>query len=159
MQSTVMCRVLKDLSATRKLGVELVKRIPSSSVLLIQGELGAGKTSLVQGIAIGLAIPEPITSPTFALAQHYVDGKCPLIHLDLYRLKNRNDANLLFLQEEEEASAIGALLAVEWPERLSISLPEAWRVNLQYGKAGDRLAQLIEPQEKSKNSLTSNSVG
>ncbi len=154
-QSTVMCSVLKDLAATRSLGAELAKTIPSSSVLLIKGKLGAGKTSLVQGIAIGLAIEEPITSPTFALAQHYLDGKYPLIHIDLYRLKSTNDANLLFLQEAEEAEAIGALLAVEWPERLSISLPQAWRVNLKYRNSGDRLAQLIKPQSESKNSLTS----
>jgi len=93
--------VLKDLSATRKLGAKLARRLPSSSVLLIQGKLGAGKTSLVQGIATGLEITEPITSPTFALAQRYLDGKYPLIHIDLYRLQNTNDANILFLQEEE----------------------------------------------------------
>ena len=155
-QSTVMPLFLKDLAATRRLGAKLAKRLPPSSVLLIHGKLGAGKTSLVQGIAIGLEIPEPITSPTFALAQHYLDGKYPLIHIDLYRLKNTNDANFLFLQEEEEAQSIGGLLVVEWPERLSIPLPEAWRVNLQYRNEGDRLAQLFKPLEESNNSLTSN---
>ena len=93
-----------------------------------QGPLGAGKTSLVQGLAGALGIQEPITSPTFALAQHYPEGTPPLIHLDLYRLEQAIAADDLFLQEEEEANAMGALLVVEWPERLSLSLPDAWRL-------------------------------
>ena len=59
---------------------------------------------------------EPITSPTFALAQHYPQGEPKLVHLDLYRLEQPASADELFLQEEEEASATGALMAVEWPE-------------------------------------------
>jgi tRNA threonylcarbamoyladenosine biosynthesis protein TsaE len=73
---------------------------------LRQGELGAGKTCLVQGLAMALGIDEPITSPTFALAQHYsglgVDGRThALVHLDLYRLEQPATAAELFAQEEE----------------------------------------------------------
>ena len=74
-----------------------------------EGPLGAGKTSLVQGLAGALGIQEPITSPTFALAQHYPEGTPPLVHLDLYRLEQAIAADDLFLQEEEEANAMGAL--------------------------------------------------
>jgi tRNA threonylcarbamoyladenosine biosynthesis protein TsaE len=92
-------------------------------MLLLKGDLGAGKTCLVQGLAEGLGIEEPITSPTFALAQHYsgiADGAATaLVHLDLYRLDQPTAADELLAQEEEQAVASGGLLAVEWPERLS----------------------------------------
>jgi tRNA threonylcarbamoyladenosine biosynthesis protein TsaE len=116
--------------------------------LLLQGELGAGKTCLVQGLALGLGIDEPITSPTFALAQHYSgrgEGGRPhaLVHLDLYRLEQPAAAAELFAQEEEEARALGAVLAVEWPERLPW-LPEgAWRLELHHD--GDRRRAVLRP--------------
>ena len=90
----------------------LARALPAGSILLLIGPLGAGKTSLVQGLAEGLGIDEPITSPTFALAQHYPQGTPRLIHLDLYRLEQPSSADELFLQEEEEAIASEALMAV-----------------------------------------------
>ena len=140
---------LPDLEATQALGTELVQQLPAEAILLLQGPLGAGKTSLVQGIALALSIGEPITSPTFALAQHYTDGNPPLIHLDLYRLEQPSTADDLFLQEDEEAKAIGAFMAVEWPERLSLELPEAWQLRLSHTKDGGRHAQLTSPKKAS----------
>ena len=133
------------------LGEELIKYTPEIELLLLKGPLGAGKTSLVKGIAIGIGINEPVTSPTFALAQHYLSGHRPLVHMDLYRLENPALANELFLQEEEEANSINALLIVEWPERLSLSLPEAWRGDLQQSKKGERIFQLHPPLEEERN--------
>ena len=140
---------LPDLEATQALGTELIQQLPAEAILLLQGPLGAGKTSLVQGIALALSIGEPITSPTFALAQHYTDGNPPLIHLDLYRLEQPSTADDLFLQEDEEAKAIGAFMAVEWPERLSLELPEAWQLRLSHTKDGGRHAQLTSPKKAS----------
>ena len=140
---------MPDLEATQALGTELVQQLPAEAILLLQGPLGAGKTSLVQGIALALSIGEPITSPTFALAQHYTDGNPPLIHLDLYRLEQPSAADDLFLQEDEEAKAIGAFMAVEWPERLSLELPEAWQLRLSHTKDGGRHAQLTSPKKAS----------
>jgi tRNA threonylcarbamoyladenosine biosynthesis protein TsaE len=102
----------------------------------------------VQGLAEGLGISEAITSPTFALAQHYPQGTPRLVHLDLYRLEHPSSADELFLQEEEEARAAGALMAVEWPERLRLDLPEAWRLDLRHQDEG-RLAQLSPPSNAS----------
>ena len=102
----------------------------------------------MQGISEGLGISEPITSPTFALAQHYPQGTPQLVHIDLYRLEHPAAADELFLQEEEEARASGALMAVEWPERLSLDLAEAWRLELSHQNEG-RLAQLISPRKAS----------
>ncbi len=139
---------LETLETTRALGRALARELPGGSILLLSGPLGAGKTSLVQGLAEGLAITEPITSPTFALAQHYPQGKPQLVHLDLYRLEHPGAADELFLQEEEEARAAGALMAVEWPERLGLDLPEAWRLQLRHQDEG-RLAQLNPPRNAS----------
>ncbi len=134
---------LADPSATEALGRRLASRLRCSGgggracLLLLQGELGAGKTCLVQGLAAGLGISEPITSPTFALAQHYDTGSGPgvgtaaLVHLDLYRLEQPAAADELFAQEEEEARAMGAVMAVEWPERLSFVPQGAWVVELE----------------------------
>ena len=120
-----MSLYLADADATLAFGRQLASRLPPASTLLLHGDLGAGKTCLVQGLAAGLGIDEPITSPTFALAQHYrlagIRGPAGdatgggLVHLDLYRLDLPAAADELFAQEEEEARALGALLAVEWP--------------------------------------------
>ena len=121
-------------------------------ILLLSGGLGAGKTCLVQGLAAELGINEAITSPTFALAQHYQGqgsaGPTAMVHLDLYRLELAAAANDLFAQEEEEAAALGALLAVEWPERLGFWPQGAWQVELQLEGEG-RLALITRPQEGS----------
>jgi tRNA threonylcarbamoyladenosine biosynthesis protein TsaE len=147
-------RWLADATATHRLGYALAGELLAalrrggSALLLLRGELGAGKTCLVQGLAAGLGISEPITSPTFALAQHYagrVEGQATaLVHLDLYRLEAPAAADELFLQEEEEATALGAVLAVEWPERLGLSPEPAWRLELRVEGDG-RWARLEPP--------------
>ena len=139
---------LETLETTRALGRLLARELPTGAILLLSGPLGAGKTSLVQGLAEGLGISEAITSPTFALAQHYPQGEPQLVHLDLYRLEQPASADELFLQEEEEARAAGALMAVEWPERLGLDLPEAWQLKLRHQDEG-RLAQLTSPRKAS----------
>ncbi len=120
-------------------------------ILLLSGGLGAGKTCLVQGLAAALGISEAITSPTFALAQHYQGqgptGPTALVHLDLYRLEQAAAADDLFAQEEEEAAALGALLAVEWPERLGLWPQGAWQVELLLEGDG-RLALIRRPQTR-----------
>ena len=148
---------LANATATQALGRQLAEELLAAMdqglqhapVLLLVGELGAGKTCLVQGLAAGLGIDEPITSPSFALAQHYqgeikgAAGPRPtaLVHVDLYRLEQPASADELFAQEEEEALGLGAVLAVEWPQRLSFKLEDAWRLELEI--AGDaRLARL-----------------
>jgi tRNA threonylcarbamoyladenosine biosynthesis protein TsaE len=142
------CRELADATATRSLGRWLAEALEQQgpgmaepALLLLQGELGAGKTCLVQGLAEGLAIAEPITSPSFALAQHYcgapADGRATrLVHLDLYRLEQPAAADDLFAQEEEEARTAAAsarvVMAVEWPERLSFRPEGAWLLRLEH---------------------------
>jgi len=142
---------LADAAATAALGSRLAQRwlaLPAGErpILLLEGDLGAGKTCLVQGLAAALGISEPVTSPTFALAQHYGGGSGALVHLDLYRLELPAAADELFAQEEEEALALGALLAVEWPGRLSFVPEGAWHLELTLADPADpeagRVAQL-----------------
>ena len=94
---------IENLKETLNLGKNLSHKLNPQSIVLLQGPIGAGKTSFVQGIAKGLSICEEITSPTFALSHHYNSGKIPLIHLDLYRLDSVSSAREVFFLEEEEA--------------------------------------------------------
>ena len=150
-QRTVL---LGDATATRALGEALALQwltLPDQQrpLLLLHGDLGAGKTCLVQGIAAALGIGETITSPTFALAQHYQGSHGALVHLDLYRLDQSAAAIELLAQEEEAALELGALLALEWPERLGGTLPQGWQVRLELCKPDEpdagRLAWISGP--------------
>ena len=153
-QSTDSCLLIESLEETIAFGQILVNKIPECKLVLLEGPLGAGKTSLVKGIAIGLDIYEPITSPTFPLAQHYYSGRIPLFHLDLYRLENHIEANDLFLQAEEEAREVKALMVVEWPERLNLSVTDALRIKMEFCSNG-RLAHSYLPATSTKNEITS----
>ena len=150
------CWTLDNPESTISFGSTLTKNFPDLSILLLNGPLGAGKTTFVKGIAKSLGIEEPITSPTFPLSQHYPSGAPPLVHIDLYRIEKPLFANEFFLQEEEEAKSMGALMIVEWPERLSLALADAWRGQLEYipNKKG-RIFQLIPPFCEDKNLSTS----
>ncbi len=134
---------LADTSATHELGVELGKSLPVGSVILLTGDLGSGKTTLVQGLAVGLEISSAIVSPTFTIINEYLDGRLPLYHLDLYRLDTAeiDDLNLesYWLGLETELG----IVAIEWAERLSY-LPERYlQIELTYDRATGRIAKLL----------------
>ncbi|MBM3846686.1 MAG: tRNA (adenosine(37)-N6)-threonylcarbamoyltransferase complex ATPase subunit type 1 TsaE [Verrucomicrobia bacterium] len=84
-------------------------------VLALEGPLGAGKTQLVKGIARGLGIADRIQSPTFGLLISYTSGRCPLHHLDLYRLKDARDTSRAGL--EDYLFPQEAITVIEWPDR------------------------------------------
>jgi tRNA threonylcarbamoyladenosine biosynthesis protein TsaE len=103
---------------TRRTGERLGKLLRPGDVLLLQGELGAGKTVLAQGIGRGLNVKEPVKSSSFVLVNEY-HGRLPMFHADLYRLTDPGEVADLAL---EEVAAPGAL-AIEWPERSWEELP------------------------------------
>ena len=151
-QTKNFCWTLDKPESTVSLGSTLTKKFPDLSILLLNGPLGAGKTTLVKGIAKSLKIQETITSPTFPLSQHYPSGSPPLIHLDLYRLEDSKAANEFFLLEEEESKDMGALMVIEWPERLSLPMNDAWIGKIQYSSENNgRFFQLIPPFDRDKN--------
>ena len=135
-----------NLKETLNLGVKLSQKLNPQSIVLLKGPIGAGKTSFVQGIAQGLSISEDITSPTFALSHHYDSGKIPLIHMDLYRLDNRDTARELFLNEEEEAFLNQAILVIEWPELIEPIIDNFWKIEISYARNFGRLYEIRDPK-------------
>lgn len=109
---------LTDATATRQLGIQLGQVLPPGSVLLLEGDLGSGKTTLVQGIGAGLGIAEAIDSPTFTLVNEYLEGRSPLYHLDLYRLSPAEVADLTLETYWEGIEVEPGIVAIEWAERL-----------------------------------------
>lgn len=101
-------------------GEDFGARLLPSSVVLLSGDLGAGKTTLVQSICKGYGVTEPVTSPTFALLHQYAAPKSSVNHFDLYRLES--PAELVQLGWQDEVSG-HALSLVEWPERAGGELP------------------------------------
>ena len=142
--------LVENLIETFNLGEKLSQKLNPQSIVLLQGPIGAGKTSLVKGIAKGLSISEDVTSPTFALSHHYISGKIPLFHLDLYRLDNVYSAKELFFSEEEEASQSRAILVVEWPELIEPLINNFWKIEISYTKNYGRNYEIRDP----KNLLT-----
>ncbi len=147
--------VLQDEAATIQFGESLIEPLENTTIVLLEGPLGSGKTSLVKGIAKGLEIKEPITSPTFALSHHYLKGKRALLHLDLYRIEEPIAANELFLEEEEIAKNYGGLIIIEWPSRLNLEMADACRMKLDYFAEGGRSIQIIPFSTDDKKSSTS----
>ena len=141
---------VENLIETLKLGEKFAEGLNSNSIVLLKGPIGAGKTSFVQGVALGLSISETITSPTFALSHHYNSGNIPLFHLDLYRLENTLTARELYFAEEEEAKQNRAILIIEWPELIQPIIDNFWKVEISYAKDYGRNYKIYDP----KNSLT-----
>ena len=137
---------VKNLTESLKLGEKLSQKLNPKSIVLLQGPIGAGKTSFVQGIAKGLSISEEITSPTFALSHHYKSGKIPLIHLDLYRLENISSAREVFFSEEEEALQSKAILVIEWPELIEPLIENFWKIEISYAKNFGRHYEIRDPK-------------
>ena len=141
---------VENLTATIKLGKKLSKKLNPQSIVLLKGPIGAGKTSLVKGIAQGLSISEDVTSPTFALSHHYDSGKIPLVHLDLYRLENSLLAREFYISEEEEANQKKAIIIIEWPDLIQSTIDNFWKIEISYAKNSGRNYKIWDP----KNSLT-----
>ncbi|MBD0389038.1 MAG: tRNA (adenosine(37)-N6)-threonylcarbamoyltransferase complex ATPase subunit type 1 TsaE [Nostoc sp. C3-bin3] len=134
---------LADTEATLRLGIALGESLTPGSVILLEGDLGAGKTTLVQGIGKGLGIAEPIVSPTFTLINEYTEGRLPLYHLDLYRLEPQEVAALNLESYWEGVEVIPGIVAVEWAERLPYKPDSYLSVSLTYGHEGTRQVELI----------------
>ena len=141
---------VENLKETLNLGKKLSQKLNPLSIVLLEGPIGAGKTSFVQGIAEGLSISEDVTSPTFALSHHYNSGKIPLIHLDLYRLESFSSAKEVFFSEEEEALQSQAILIIEWPELIEPLISNFWKIKISYAKKSGRHYEIRDP----KNLLT-----
>jgi tRNA threonylcarbamoyladenosine biosynthesis protein TsaE len=120
---------------TRALGHRLGRELNRGDVVALMGDLGSGKTCLIQGICRGLGVSGVVNSPSYTIVNEYL-GRCPVYHLDFYRLRDRED--LLALGCEEYFYGDGVCL-VEWAERAEGLLPaQRFEVHLERGKGTRR---------------------
>jgi tRNA threonylcarbamoyladenosine biosynthesis protein TsaE len=128
--------VTRSDAETEAVGADLASRLTSGARVLLYGELGAGKTAFVRGLAAGLGIdPDEVSSPTFTLVQEY-RGRLSLFHVDLYRLAPGEVDDLGL-----DALAADGVLAVEWAERLPRADDGAVHVRLEHaGEDARRIA-------------------
>ena len=106
---------------TKKIGETLAISAKPGDVFCISGDLGAGKTVFAKGFAKGLGINSEITSPTFTILNEYYNGRLPLFHFDLYRLKDSNELHGLGYEEYFFGSGV---TLIEWPERAENLIPQ-----------------------------------
>ena len=137
--------VSKSVGETERLGAALAAKLPAGSVVAFVGDLGAGKTAFVRGLARGLGIKERVTSPTFTIVNEYEGGRLPLFHFDLYRLGSSDE---LFDIGWEDYLARGGVCAVEWSENVADAIEtDAVRVSILRGAWEDDRLITIEGVE------------
>ena len=126
---------------TSAAGERLAERITAGDVVLLYGDLGAGKTAFVRGLARGLgASADEVSSPTFTLVQEY-QGRVTLHHVDLYRLKEIEVGDLGL----DELTSGRAVVAVEWAERWADAPPRAWVVRISSEEEDQRRISIAGP--------------
>ena len=117
---------------TEKLGAALGRVLLPGTVIAYSGDLGAGKTAFTRGIARGLGILEPVTSPTYTIVNEYLGGRLPLFHFDMYRLTSSEDLWDIGWEDYLERNGI---CAVEWSENVKEALENPLFVQIE--KLGD----------------------
>lgn len=113
---------------TEKLGAYVAERLLPGTVIAFRGDLGAGKTAFTRGLAKGLGIEEPVTSPTYTIVNEYLSGRMPLFHFDMYRLSSAED---LFDIGWDDYLARGGVCAVEWSENVSDAMENAISIDIR----------------------------
>ena len=120
---------------TEALGEALVGRLSPGAVVAFTGDLGAGKTAFVRGMARGLGITQRVTSPTFTIVNEYEGGRLPLFHFDLYRLSSSDE---LFDIGWEDFLRRGGICAVGWSENVTDALePDTVFIDIRRGETPD----------------------
>ncbi len=125
-------------AATRALGARIGAAAIRGDVIALHGPLGAGKTELARGIARGLRVEEPVSSPTFVLVAEHA-GRIPLFHVDCYRLTGAADALAAGVLDDRSADGV---TVIEWAERLGAALPSG-RLEVDIDGAGDEARSLV----------------
>ena len=132
---------LRDLEATNALGARIAAGLLSGDAVALEGDLGAGKTTLARAILQALGVSERVPSPTFTLVQCYETPRLSVRHFDLYRIESESDIEELGL---DDALDEGAVL-IEWPQRAGARLPrDALHIALSLNEDG-RAAHILGP--------------
>ncbi len=132
---------LVDATATLAMGVDFGKSLTAGTVLLLKGDLGSGKTTLIQGLGAGMGITDPIVSPTFTIINEYFSGRLPLYHLDLYRLTAAEVGELNLESYWLGSESKPGIMAIEWAERLSYLPDDYLTIELTHDGEG-RIAKI-----------------
>jgi tRNA threonylcarbamoyladenosine biosynthesis protein TsaE len=128
---------------TRRLGQTVARVLEPGDVVALTGDLGAGKTTLVQGLARGLGVEEPVMSPTFTLVREY-RGTVPIYHVDVYRLDRIQDVLDLGFEEMLDQRAV---MFIEWGDAIEAILPESFlHVQLSIAADGDDRRISLSPR-------------
>ena len=138
-------------TATGELGRQIAESLEPGAVIALIGDLGAGKTRLVQAIAVGLGVPvDQVNSPTFTLVQEY-DGRIPLRHCDTYRLRDADEFLDLGL---DELLALDGIALIEWADRVKHLLPrDLIRIEIRIVSPTSREFTLIATGKRSRSML------
>lgn len=113
--------ISNSLEDTEKIAFSFAKTLKGNEIILLNGDLGAGKTTFTKSLAKALGIVEHITSPTFTLVNEYYSGKFPLFHFDMYRLEDESEAVEIGLDDYFNKQAVSI---IEWPERIKNLIPK-----------------------------------
>jgi tRNA threonylcarbamoyladenosine biosynthesis protein TsaE len=131
---------------TAELGASIGRGLKGGELILLDGDLGLGKTVLARGISIGIGVaPEDVSSPSYILVQEYIGGRVPLFHVDLYRLDSPEETESLGL---DEILSAGGVVIVEWGSKL----PGFYRndaLSIQFHDIGEgsRRIELLAPKQ------------
>jgi tRNA threonylcarbamoyladenosine biosynthesis protein TsaE len=129
--------------ATQAVGEALAGLVVGGDLVLLSGEMGAGKTAFVQGLGRGLGVAERITSPTFTIAHQYAGGRVTMHHLDVYRLEHLNEALDVGLAEMLDE---GSLVVIEWGDAIAPVLPRDYlEVRMVFGPRDDDRELVFRP--------------
>jgi tRNA threonylcarbamoyladenosine biosynthesis protein TsaE len=132
----------RSAAETEAVGAGLAERLGPGDVVVVSGEVGAGKTTLIRGAARALGVAGPVTSPTFTIGQRYSGGRLPISHLDLYRLENLEGEDPALLDDYLGGDGVAF---VEWPaagaERLG---RPALEVRLEHAGEERRTIEIVD---------------
>lgn len=144
-------RQTTSTEATKQLAATLAPYLRPGDVIVLNGDLGAGKTQFVQGVASGLGIAGPVTSPTFNILLSYMDGQLPLFHFDLYRLDYSDQLEDIGYYETVDGP--GATF-IEWGDKFPDALPYGYlEIDIAVNENGIRTVQAHSFGERSRNLL------
>jgi tRNA threonylcarbamoyladenosine biosynthesis protein TsaE len=125
--------VTRSATETEAIGAKLAAQLEPGDVVLVGGEVGAGKTTLIRGACRALGVSGPVTSPTFTIGHRYAGGRAPVSHLDLYRLEGLEGEDPALLDDYVDSASIAF---VEWPAAVAPQLEVRRTVHVRISHAG-----------------------
>ena len=127
-------------SQTKKIGYELGQKLKAGGLVLLTGDLGAGKTTFIQGLAKGIGVRQRVNSPTFIIARRYKLDDNFFFHIDLYRLTSSEEVENIGISEMWQK---GNVVCIEWPELVEKSAPKAVKVKFTNADENHRQIEII----------------